>query len=197
MSNDRYDASPLPPAPPASASGKGCLKIGLIGCGVLLVLGILAVAAVAFWFNRNRGDLEAGGRAGAREGARFGLVRDEAACFEEGKRRASSSTTIQASLAVTVFVRTCLEYGKPTAGFCDNVPPITALRRSAAWQQERCSGAAGCRNVAQMVQAYCAEGRPKRTAADTLLMDAADSADGGVPRDSGNGTMAEDTGGSF
>jgi hypothetical protein len=197
MSNDRYDGSPLPPAPAASTSGRGCLKIALIGCGVLVVLGVLAVFAAGLWWKRNGGALEAGGRVGAREGARFGLVRDEAACFDEGKRRAAGGASLEASFEVGAFMRACLEYSRPTAGYCDDVPPITAIRRSVAWQQERCGGETGCRNVAQVVQAYCAEGRPKRTAADTLLMDASDSADGGVSTDSGRGTMAEDTGGSF
>lgn len=197
MSNDGYNTPPLPPAPPSSFGRKGCLKIAMIGCGVLLALIVIAVVLGGVWWKRNSRGLEAGASAGAREGARFGLVRDEAACFEEGKRRATAGTSIQSNFAVGAFVRACLEYSQPTAGLCDSVPPITAIRRSAAWQQERCGGNAGCRSIAQVVQAYCAEGRPKRTAADTLLMSASDSANGAVPGDSAGRTMAEDTGGSF
>ena len=63
-----------------------------------------------------------------------------------------------------------MEYSRETPGFCDDVPPPTSLRRSVEWQQQRCGGDRGCRNAGQVVAGYCAEGRPKRTAADTLLV---------------------------
>jgi hypothetical protein len=176
MSDDRGTGSPLPPAPPASFGGQGCGKLALVGCAVLLLLVILAVAGGGVWFTRHGDEIQAGGKAGARDGARFGRVRDEAACFDEGRRRTAGSTTIQSAFSVGVFVRACLEYSRATPNFCRGVPPITALRRSAAWQGQTCGSDTGCRNVAQVVQGYCAEGRPKRTAADTLLMNASDSA---------------------
>lgn len=173
--------SPLPPAPPASFGGKGCGRYALIVCGVVLALAILGFIAASFWYRRNSGEIEAGGKLGARDGARFGLVRDEAACFDEGRRRAAGTTKITEGFAVGAFVRSCLEYSRETPGYCEGVPPITSIRRSATWQVEKCANDANCRNVAQVVQSYCAQGRPKRPAADTLLMNASDSAGGGVP----------------
>ena len=200
MSSDRYpDSSPIPPAPPASFGGKGCGRMVLIGCGALAVLVILVMVAGGIWLNRNSDELEAGERLAAREAARFGLAHDEAACFEEGKRRAARSTTVQAGLAVGVFTQRCLEFSRETPGFCEGVPPITALRRSATWLVQTCGREAGCRNVAQMVQAYCTNDRVKRTAADTLLMNAADSTGwvtpGSVPapRDTAADTPADTT----
>lgn len=162
---------PLPPPPPSRTGGRGCLKFALIGCGALVVLFIIAVVALGFWWNRNGGGLQEGAMAASRDGARFGLVRDEAACFDEGKRRAAESTTFQGTFTVGAFVRACMEYSKPTPGYCDNVPPTTSIGRSAAWQAQRCGEDMICRNVSQVVQTYCNEGRPKRTAADTLLME--------------------------
>lgn len=200
MIDDRGTGSPLPPAPPASFGGKGCGRAALVGCAALLVLVVLAVVGGGVWFNRHGDELQAGSETGARDGARFGLVRDEAACFDEGRRRAAGSPSIAEGVAVVGFMRACLEYSRPTPNFCREVPPITALRRSATWQAQTCGSDTGCRGVAQMVQRYCAEGRPKRTAADTLLMNASDSTaasrpDSGLPAE--RGPSADSAEGSF
>lgn len=108
------------------------------------------------------------------------MVRDEAACFDEGKRRAADATTAASMFGVGPFLRGCLEYSQPTAGFCDNVPPPTSIGRTAAWQQERCGEDGICRNLLSVVQTYCTEGRPKREPGDTLLMNG-EGAAGGSP----------------
>jgi hypothetical protein len=163
--------------------GKGCLKFGLIGCGVLGVLFVAAVVVAGLWFKRNEGVLAGG----AQEGARFGLVRDENACFQEAQRRAAEATTVAATVGVGPFMRSCLEYSKPTQGFCGNVPPPTSIGRTAAWQSQRCGDNVYCKSVIQVVQTYCIEGRPKRQAADTLLMQGGggDAADAGAQGDAG------------
>lgn len=166
--------SHIPPPPPVERSGRGgCVKVGLIGCGALLVLAVLAVLAMMLWWRQNRGEIEAQAGTAAREGARFGLVSDEQACWDEAARRASGSATITGAFSVGAYMRACLEYSRPTPGFCDGVPPVTAIRRSVEWQQQRCGTNQGCRTVAQEVQTYCAEGRPKRPAGDTLRMERA------------------------
>lgn len=170
MTDPNVSSPPLPPAPPSSFGGKGCLKVALIGCGALIALFIILAVGAGIWWNRNRDEFEGGAQVAAREGARFGMVRDEAACFDEGKRRATGATTVQGTFTTGAFVRSCLEYARPTAGFCDNVPPPTSIGRTAAWQAQRCGDDMICRNVSQVVQSYCTDGRPKRQAADTLLM---------------------------
>lgn len=180
MSNANANPSPLPPAPPSSFGGKGCLKVGVIGCGLVGVLFVVLMVVAGVWFKRNQGVLASG----AQEGARFGLVRDENACFEEAQRRAAQATTVAATVGVGPFMRSCLEYSKPTQGFCDNVPPPTSIGRTAAWQSQRCGDNAYCKSVIQVVQTYCIEGRPKRQAADTLLMDGG-GASGDAPEAAG------------
>ena len=180
--------SQLPPPPPRAGSGRGCLRMALIGCGALLALGIIAVVVSALWWNRNGDELTSRGSAAAREGARFGMVRDEAACFQAAVRRTGTDATLADNFAAGAFARACLEYSRPTAGFCDGVPPATSIRRAAEWQQQRCGTDAACRNVSQVVAQYCHAGRPKRPASDTLLMGAgAAAADpgGAAPADSG------------
>lgn len=176
---DANSSSPLPPAPPSSFKANGCLKAGLIGCGALVALVVLAGIAMTFWVRNNADELQAGGSVAAREGARFGLRADEAGCFAEGKRRANEAEGISGAFSAGGFMRSCLEFSKPTAGFCANVPPPTAIRRSIAWQQERCAGDAGCSGVIGIIQNYCTEGQPKRIAVDTLLF--TDSAGGARP----------------
>jgi hypothetical protein len=193
MSDFNASSSPLPPAPPSSFKAGGCLKAALIGCGALAVLFIVLMVVGGIWWSRNSDVIEGGAQVAARDGARFGLVRDEAACFDEGKRRVAEATTFQATFTVGAFVRSCLEYSRPTPGFCDNVPPPTSIGRTAAWQSQRCGDDMSCRNVSQVVQGYCTEGRAKRTAADTLLMDA--DGDGGTGASPGGGPDA-DTGAS-
>ena len=194
MSNPNASPSPLPPAPPSSFKAGGCLKIALIGCGTLFVLFVVAVVFGGMWLNRNGDEFAAG----AREGARFGMVRDEAACFDESKRRAAETATVADAFRVGPFLRGCLEYSKPTAGFCDDVPPPTAFGRTAAWQQQRCGEDGHCKNVLRVVQTYCTEGRIKRQPADTLLMDGGGGAGpapggGAAPADSGGPAEAPDS----
>lgn len=164
-------ASPIPPPPsPPAGSGRGCLKVGMIGCGVVGLLGIIGIVAMALWWNRNSGEITSRAGEAVREGARYGLASDEAGCFETARRRIGTDPTVAGTFAVGAYARACLEYSRETPGFCENVPPMTAIRRTAEWNQQRCGTDAGCRHVSQVVQQYCTEGRTKRTAADTLLM---------------------------
>lgn len=165
----RWSQGPIPPPPPRPERARGgCLRMGLIGCGVLILLGIAAVVAGGIWWKRNRGDIEAEAVVAAREGARYGVSHDEAACFEEAKQRASGSMSVAGSFSVGTYMRSCLEFSRQTPAFCDDVPPQTALRRSVEWQSARCGDDTTCRSVSQVVQQYCTTGRVKRLAADTV-----------------------------
>lgn len=165
--------------------------MGLIGCGVLLLLGIGAVVAMGIWWKRNEGDITAEAVVAAREGARFGIANDEAACFEEAKQRAGGSVSVAGAFSVGAYMRSCLEFSRQTPAFCDDVPPQGSLRRTMEWQSARCGDDAECRNVAQVVQQYCVGGRIKRPPADTMrlmgdsLPFGTSTPAGGAPADSG------------
>jgi hypothetical protein len=153
-----------PPPPPTGGKPSGCLKYGLIGCGVLIVLMILLGVAGYLWFRGSESGLEEAGR----EGARAGIGIEEAECIPAGAERAGEAGGLTSAMAAGVWMRACLEHSRETPGFCDDVPPPTAIRRTAEWRSARCGGDAACESVMPVVQAYCAEGRPKRIPADTL-----------------------------
>ncbi|HEX6368586.1 MAG TPA: hypothetical protein VF006_06630 [Longimicrobium sp.] len=184
--------SPIPPPPPRpERSRSGCLRVGLIGCGVLVLLGIAGIVATGIWWKRNSGGIQAEATVAAREGARFGVANDEAACFEQAKQRASGSMSVAGSFSVGAYMRSCLEFSRQTPAFCDDVPPQGSLRRTVEWQAARCGDDVDCRNVTQVVQQYCTSGRVKRPVTDTVRV-MTDSIDfgasprpGGTPADSG------------
>lgn len=144
------------------------MRVALIGCGALVLLGIVAAVATSIWWKRNSGDIEAEAVVAAREGARYGVSNDEAACFEQAQQRASGSMSVAGGISVGAYMRSCLEFSRQTPAFCDDVPPQSALRRTIEWQAARCGDDTECRNVSQVVQQYCAGGRIKRPAADTV-----------------------------
>lgn len=150
-----------PPPPPPLRNNKGCLKVAAIGCGGLLVLFILAVAASALWLNRNKEEIGAGMEKGVAEGQRFGAGTDEAGCEAETKRRALSQRSVTGQMGLGAFFRACLQSSRETPGYCENVPRPTAIRRSAEWRTARCGSDAGCAAIAPVIQTYCADNRPK------------------------------------
>ena len=78
--------SPIPPPPPrAEARGGGCLRVGLIGCGVVVLLGIVGVVATGIWWKRNSGDIQAEAQVAAREGARFGIAQRRGGVLRAGQ----------------------------------------------------------------------------------------------------------------
>ena len=166
----------LPPPPPSSSSGKGCLKAAGIGCGALVVLVILAMVGSFFWLNGNKEEFSAGVEKGKAEGQRFGAGTDEAGCETEAKRRAGEARTFGGQMEIGSFFRACLESSRGSAGYCDNVPPPTAIRRTVTWQKARCSGDVTCGLVVPVIQTYCTDGRPKLPGLRDSTAAAADSA---------------------
>ncbi|HEX8320809.1 hypothetical protein [Longimicrobium sp.] len=166
----------LPPPPPSSSSRSGCLKIAGIGCGALVVLVILGVVASFFWLNGNKEELSAGVDKGKAEGQRFGPGTDEAGCETEAKRRAGEARSFGGQMEIGAFFRACLESSRESPGYCDNVPPPTAIRRSVTWQTARCSGDTNCGLVVPVIQTYCTDGRPKLPGMRDSTVAAPDSA---------------------
>lgn len=189
--------SHIPPPPPRPQGQRsGCLRYAAIGCGALVVLAILGVFAMNMWWKSNRGDIEAEAIVAAREGARYGVTADEAACFEQAKQRAGGAMSVAGSFSVGAYMRSCLEFARQSPAFCDDVPPQTAVRRTWEWQSARCGNDTDCRNVAQVVQQYCTTGRVKRPASDTIRV-MRDSTWSPLPPGPSTGEPAEADSGTF
>jgi hypothetical protein len=175
----------LPPPPPSSSSGKGCLKAAGIGCGALVVLVVLAMVGSFFWLNGNKEEFSAGVSKGKAEGQRFGPATDEAGCETEAKRRAGEARSFGGQMEIGAFFRACLESSRETPGYCADVPPPTAIRRSVTWQTARCSGDVNCGKVVPIILTYCAEGRPKLPGVRDSTGASAQAADSAAPDSAG------------
>jgi hypothetical protein len=164
--NDGYFPPP-PPEPAVPAKKSGCLKWGLIGCGALVVLALLAIGAMFFFFSRN--DEEIAARTGQvrAEAARAGAQTDEAGCMRLAQERTEAD--VIGALASGEFAGECLRHARETPGFCDGVPaPDAGFRATLSWTRAQCpQGGAGCQQAAQGKLLYCAAGRPK-AAGDAL-----------------------------
>jgi hypothetical protein len=151
-----------------------------------VVLVILAIVGSFFWLNGNKEKLSAGVEKGKAEGQRFGPGADEAGCETEAKRRAGEARSFGGQMEIGAFFRACLESSRESPGYCDDVPPPTAIRRTVTWQTARCSGDTNCGLVVPVIQTYCIDGRPKLPGLrDTTGAPAAAAGDSAAPDSAG------------
>jgi hypothetical protein len=109
------------------------LKVVLIVIGVIILL----VAAVGIggyvWWTNNGESMMADARAAMDEGHSFGTGKDNWACVDEAAKR-SKGIGFPGAVKTQLFLRACLEAGKPTPGFCDSVPGPLDFLKSVSWQ---------------------------------------------------------------
>src|SRR5579864_7723031 len=113
----------------------GCLKVGLIVIGVIILLfTALGVGGYLFW-NYSGKAIIAGAQVAEAEGRRFGTGKDSDACLDEAAKRTKGAGF---SVAVTtrIFLGNCLKAAKLTAGFCDAVPGPLEILKSVSWQSQ-------------------------------------------------------------
>lgn len=131
----------------------------LIGCGVLLVICVIGIAAVALWLNANKDQLMARGRAAEAEGTQFGKDVPEPRCVDEALSLYSKERSLPGTIRSSIWLRGCLKSSAFTDGFCDGVPSDDEILRSIAWRTEQCRkrGFVGgqCGNVLAGMQKYC------------------------------------------
>jgi len=141
---------------------------------VLLIVGVAAAllcagaagAGVYLWRRHGRGVVE-GGQQAFREGREFGGRANSQECLAESVERHRRAASLGEVFRVNVFLRSCLDAGTPTPGFCDGVPAPLEFVRSAQWGQEQCqrhglSVERQCGQLFAQVQHYCAS-RPGET----------------------------------
>ncbi|HEX8693155.1 MAG TPA: hypothetical protein VF746_12085 [Longimicrobium sp.] len=138
-------------------------KYLLIGCGTLLVLGVVVVGAAVWWISKNSGRIASRMEGVVEEGRRAGSGTDEQGCV--GLALAYGGEGLQGMVNVRPFLEGCLRAARETPGFCEAVPQPDEFRRSIAWSTAQCRGSNNprCSSVMQTKLQYCWEGRPKGT----------------------------------
>jgi hypothetical protein len=113
----------------------GCLKVGLIVIGVLILLATaIGVGGYMFW-KYNGEAIVAGAQEAENEGRRFAAGKDSEACVDEAARR-TKGAGFSAAVATRIFLDNCFRAARLTAGFCDGVPGPTDFLKSVSWQTQ-------------------------------------------------------------
>lgn len=139
---------------------KPVVKGFVIGCSILLIIGVAAVVAI-IWFMRSKSeDWVAKGNEVRAAAAQFGKNVPEPRCVEEAMSRYRLKTGIVGGIEQRVWLGGCLEASAFDSGFCEGVPPDSEIVRSATWRAARCanlgfSGDSTCPNILAEVQTYC------------------------------------------
>ena len=143
------------------------LKVLLIvGVTAALVCSAAAGFGVYLWRRHGRGLVE-GGQQAFREGREYGGRANSQECLAESVERHRRAASLGEVFRVNVFLRSCLDAGTPTPGFCEGVPGPLEFVRTAEWRQEQCrrhnmSVERQCLQLFAQVQHYCSS-RPGKT----------------------------------
>ena len=140
-------------------SDKGCLRGVLIGCGIVLLIAVVGAVALMGWVRSNKGEIKGAIDRTTAEADSFAATTDQRGCYEEGKRRAAAGGGLPSMIRNSMFVQQCLDAARETPGFCANIPPSSAISRSATWQNQECGSSQGCRAILSGVQSFCEEHR--------------------------------------
>ena len=139
-----------------------------IGCLVAAVLGVLLLAGGGYFFYQYYGkDMLGAAMQTAEEGQSFGRDADERQCLNETLDRYRGDRGMTTAIKARIFLKSCLDESRGSAGFCDGVPGPFEFSRTVSWRQEKCEQAdlAGdqfCQQFFEEVQKYCAgDGRNK------------------------------------
>jgi hypothetical protein len=140
----------------------------LIIVGLVIVLGVIAVVAGGvWWWSRNKDSIIARGKTEMTEGRDLGRTTDNQGCVDQSVLRYKKEPGFTSVIATTIFMRSCLDVSRPTAGFCDNVPKQTEFTKSAQWRVEQCERVdlrsdTYCQQLFSQVQDYCTVGSLRR-----------------------------------
>jgi hypothetical protein len=131
----------------------------LIGCAVLAVIGIAIGVAGFWWIRGHRDELLASGKTIQNDAMAFGKTVAEPRCVDEALARYLKDSGIVGSIRSSLWLDGCLKTSALTDGFCDGVPAMDEITRTAFWRNEQCSkrGLSGgqCTNVLAPWQNYC------------------------------------------
>jgi hypothetical protein len=145
----------------------GWLKALLAVALIIVVLVVGAVIAGVVWWSRNKNALIGRAKEVMTEGRDFGRNTDNQGCVDESVSKYKKDPGIGSVISNSIFTRACLEYSRPTPGFCDEVPKQTKFVKTAQWRIEQCrkvdlSKDSNCQNLFTPVQQFC-DGRASKS----------------------------------
>jgi hypothetical protein len=132
----------------------------LIGCSVLLVLGIAAVIALVLFVKSKSTEFITRGQQMREQGAAFGRYVTESECLTEAMTRYRPKRGMVNGITQGVWLDGCLEPSTLEQHFCTAVPPQTQMTATVKWRVDRCKelgfpGDSTCPNILAAVQNYC------------------------------------------
>jgi hypothetical protein len=142
------------------ASMKPVAKIFLIGCGVMFVLAVVAVALAARWFSANKDRLRVEADQVRAEGRTFGRASTSPGCVAAALDRYRNDRSLVGQIRTRVWLTGCLEGAPFDSAFCAGVPPREEIMRTVTWRLDQCSrhgleGDADCAKLLTAVQEHC------------------------------------------
>lgn len=139
----------------------------LIGCVVLVLLGVIVLVAVGWYVKQKAPEVLANAQAAQSEGSLFGNDVSESQCVSNALERYRANPGLAAAMTQSLWLDGCLETSQVEQNFCDGVPAESEIIKSATWRVATCEESgilqdATCPNLAGRVQSYCA-GDARRT----------------------------------
>jgi hypothetical protein len=143
----------------------------LIGLGVLAGISVVVMMVAGMVLKRATEDflekMETDLPALAEEGVRFAATHEQAACIDEGLKRALPCGALEMTclMGAGLFGQSCLDAATPDPAVCEGVPSMTESVELGTWAQKECADrghadSTSCVSfLTQAVGAYCMQSR--------------------------------------
>jgi hypothetical protein len=106
--------------------------------GIVGLVVVAAIGGVVWWLSANKERLAGMGQEAETAARAYGKDHDQDACVGEGLRKIDRCDGIMCQASAKIFTERCIAYAQPTAGFCDGVPPVGEIIKTAGYCQDQC-----------------------------------------------------------
>src|SRR5262245_42472806 len=105
-------------------------KVILIGCGSVVLLGLLAVAGIVLYLRAHGDELLEQGQAVREQGREAGTRLAGSACVDAALVRLGTDAGFGGQIEARLWLDGCLEGSDPGAALCRAVPPESEIMKS-------------------------------------------------------------------